>query len=287
MALSTHDVTRLRVFVRQRYECQIVEQDSLLARERRPVANGMTADLLIIGGGPAGAVAAITVCAADLSVCIVQREDGPQALLGEAAHPGIEPLLPKLGVIHAVKSARFPRHSGTWLELGDRPRFFALFGTNEDGPWQGFQLWRPEFDAILLDAAERSGAQMLRCGRDARPLIEGNRVTGLAFADRMIHARITIDASGRQRWLARHLGLDATQFVPRRIAWFNDTTGECTPCDEASTIQSDATGWNWDRAGSAERLSMGETVAPWGAVVERLVSGKICRVVACPYRAWN
>ena len=229
----------------------------------------MTADLLIIGGGPAGAAAAITARAADLSVCIVQREDGPQARPGEAAHPGIEPLLAKLGVIEAVKSARFLRHSGTWLELGDRPRYFAPFGTNEDGPWQGFQLWRPEFDAIMLDAAERSGAQLLRCGRDARPLIEGNRVTGVGFADRTINARITIDASGRQRWLARHLGLDATQFAPRRIAWFNYMTGEYTPCDEAPTIQSEATGWKWDRAGSAERLSMGATVARWGAADEK------------------
>jgi flavin-dependent dehydrogenase len=204
----------------------------------------MSTDIVIIGGGPAGAAAAITARAAGLGVCLVERETASRMQPGEAAHPGIEPLLERLDVIDEVRSAGFLRHSGTFIAW-PAPQRFVPFGADHNGPWRGFQLWRPAFDPILLRAAERRGVDVIKARRDVRPLSEAGRVAGITLAGRTIKARVVIDASGRQRWLARHLGLQTATAGPRMIAWFQYMGGACPPRDGAPAIIADAAGWTW------------------------------------------
>jgi flavin-dependent dehydrogenase len=205
----------------------------------------MDCDVVVVGGGPAGAAAAIAARAAGLVTCLIERDAQPRTRPGEAAHPGIEPLLARLGVDAEMRDAGFLRHTGMFVKWGDEPLHFAAFGADGAIPWRGFQLWRPTFDAILLDAAARDGVALVRPCRDARPVIENGHVVGVATSDRTIRARFVIDASGRQRWLARHLRLPVERAGPRMIAWFGYMSGNCPARDAAPALVSDDEGWTW------------------------------------------
>ena len=226
-------------------------------------------DLIVVGAGPAGAAAAIAARNAGLHVTMIEREASPRPRPGEAVHPGIEPLLARLGVRDDVLAADFLRHDGHWVAWGIDERRFVPFGTDADGPWHGFQMWRPAFDAIMIEGARRRGAALIRPCRRLKPIVENRQVTGVATSDAMIRGRYVIDASGRQRWLARHLGLADEQTGPSRLAWFGYATGSCAIRDDAPAVVSDADGWTWTarvRPGVYQwvRISLGGNRPPRG-----------------------
>src|ERR1700730_7017293 len=129
-------------------------------------------DLVVVGGGPAGAAAAIGARSYGLRVVVLERDVAPRIRPGEAAHPGIEPLLKRLGVMDAVQTADFLRYEGHWVAWGREPLRFVPFGQDERGPWKGFQLWRPGFDAILLGGAGRAGALLVTPCRELTQMIQ-------------------------------------------------------------------------------------------------------------------
>lgn len=201
---------------------------------------------MVVGGRPAGSAAAIVARSYGLSVALFERNASPALRPGEAAHPGIEPLLKRLGVTDAVQKAGFLRFDGHWVSWGGEPLRFMPFGRDEQGVWKGFQLWRPDFDAILLEGATRAGATIVRPCGELRPIIEGNRVAGIETPAGGWRCAFVIDATGPRRWLARALNLRIERCGPSRAAWFNYAEGECPFLDQRSPmIASDACGWTW------------------------------------------
>ena len=87
------------------------------------------ADVAIVGGGPAGAAAALWCARQGLRVVLLERERFPRHRPGETLHPGVEPLFAQLGVAEAVLGAGFTRHLGTWVSWSG-PRRFEPFGAD-------------------------------------------------------------------------------------------------------------------------------------------------------------
>ena len=120
------------------------------------------------------------------------------------------------------------------------------FGRDEQGAWKGFQLWRPDFDAILLNGANRAGAMIVRPCGELRPIVEDNRVAGVETSTGSWRCAFVIDATGRQRWLTRTLNLEIEIYGPPRVAWFNYAEGECSFIDRRNPmIVSDVNGLTW------------------------------------------
>jgi flavin-dependent dehydrogenase len=181
-------------------------------------------DLAVVGGGPCGASATIMGAQAGLSVALISRRDA-QHKPGETAHPAIEPLLDQLGTGNVVRSAGFMRHPGHWVVAGKR-RVFVPYGADDRGSWLGFQLWRPQFEAILLERAVAAGAT-LRSEAAETVLVEDGKIIGLTTRTTVLEACWTLDCTGRAHWIARRLGLGPHRFSSRLIARF----GYC-PADE-------------------------------------------------------
>ncbi|AXR17080.1 MULTISPECIES: NAD(P)/FAD-dependent oxidoreductase [Bacillus] len=201
-------------------------------------------DIIIVGGGPAGVAAAISCIQKGLSVVIVEGEKFPRYRPGETLHPGIEPLLMKLGVWEKMKKIGLLRHKGNWIKW-DSKLYFAPFGSDENGPWHGIQVWRANFDDILLKHAMSLGVKVIQPCHALRPILKENRVIGLVIPNNELRASYLIDATGRRQWLAQQLGLKIEKYSPQLIARFGYVQGKCPPRDDAPAIIADIKGWTW------------------------------------------
>lgn len=200
----------------------------------------------MLGGGPGGAATAIACALAGLRrVVLCERETFPREHVGETLHPGVEPLLEQLGVADSVRRAGFLRHEGNWIEWAGARRFEA-FGADDAGAWQGWQAWRADFDAILLERARALGVRILQPCQAVRPLRDqAGRIAGVETSEHALKAAFVVDAAGDRHWLARHLGLEIKKYSQRLTARYGYAEGECAACDDAPQIVSDARGWTW------------------------------------------
>jgi flavin-dependent dehydrogenase len=208
--------------------------------DRRPV----DADVVVVGGGPAGAAAAIACATRGLSVILCERERPGRDRPGETLHPGIEPLLRQLGVADRLAQAVGARHAGIWVEWGG-PRRFEAFGADTSGPWNGFQVWRADFDALLLARAQEVGVEVRQPCAVTGAILRDGILRGLDTAAGPIAARMAVDASGATRWLGRALDVASPARSPRLIARYGYMEGSCPAYDDAPSLVGDNSGWTW------------------------------------------
>jgi len=201
-------------------------------------------DVLVVGGGPAGTSAAIACALNGLGVILCEREAFPRERAGEALHPGVESLLAQLGVadrLAGVTGARFEGAEIDWA--GDRR--FVPFGSDDAGPWRGFQVRRSAFDNLLLDRAREVGLEVrMPCGV-LEPIVEDGRVVGATTEAGEVRARLVIDGSGPARWLERKLDLPSSERSPGLVVRYGYVRGEYPARDAQPAIQGDETGWTW------------------------------------------
>ena len=153
----------------------------------------------------------------------------------------MEPLLAQLGVgLEALEAVTGVRFDGVWSIWGG-PARFEPFGADEKGPWQGFQVRRAAFEALLLDTAREAGVEVRQGQSAGEPLVEADRVLGAGD----VRARLTIDATGPARWLGRALRLPVVAKSPVLLARCGYASGRCPERDAAPLIEGDAEGWTW------------------------------------------
>jgi flavin-dependent dehydrogenase len=208
--------------------------------------NDPTLDLLILGGGPAGAAAAITARQAGCHVVVLERSMFPRDRPGETLHPGIEPLLRSLGAWEDVERAAYLRHNGVWTAGADEEqRRFEPYGHDDSGEWLGLQAPRRDFDARLLRVAQRLGAEV-RFGVTAEGVIERDgRVLGVTTSRGPIRASFTLDAAGGGHRLARRLGITVRNFSPPLVARYGYVTGDFPGREREPEFRAIPGGWTW------------------------------------------
>jgi flavin-dependent dehydrogenase len=207
------------------------------------------ADVVVVGGGPAGSAAAILCAQNDLDTIIIEREKFPREHPGETVHPGIEPLLKQLGVFDKVLSAGFIRHSGNWVNWGNKKQFIS-FGKDNSEQWKGYQLWRSEFDSILLNRALELGVKILQPCHVFKPLLNENKntIVGVSTSNGKIYSSFVVDASGSQHWLTKQLNKKINKFSPLLVATYGYAKEEKFPpfyYDNNPSLTADKYGWTW------------------------------------------
>ncbi len=179
-------------------------------------------DVLIVGAGPAGAVAGVVLARAGVRVRILDRATFPRdKLCGDTVNPGTLARLEQLGLAEMVH-ARGLRVDGMHV-TGERG--VAIEGRYPAGIY-GRAIIRRELDSLLLDQAIAAGCEF-EAGVAVRGAIvsdeRGRRlVTGVTIGGRRsepaMHARVIIAADGRRSTLAFGLGLARHPARPRRWA---------------------------------------------------------------------
>ncbi len=208
------------------------------------VGRYVDADVVVVGGGPAGSAAAIACATRGLGVILCERERIFRERPGETLHPGAEPLVAQLGLADRLAPFVHARHPGIWVDWNGKRRFEA-FGADARGPWSGFHVWRADFDDMLLARAKEVGVEVRRpCGVSG-VIAAAGEMCGVETARGPVAARVIVDASGRARWLGRALDVASCVRSPRLVARYGYAEGFCPSRDDAPMIKGDASGWTW------------------------------------------
>lgn len=210
------------------------------------------ADVIVIGGGPAGSTVAAFLAQRGRRVILLEKARHPRFHIGESLLPMNLPILERMGVLDAVEkmgvrklAADFPAGNSRGFNAFDFAR--SLPGS----PGHAFQVPRAQFDALLF---RRAAALQV----DAREEVEvegvelhGDSATVRLRGDRgetSLRARFLVDATGRDTLLGNQLRLKRSHPRHRSAALFAHFEGVARRDGEYAgniSIYRLAEGWIW------------------------------------------
>lgn len=186
--------------------------------------NNIKTDVLVIGAGPAGTVAASIIKQAGYSVVIVEKLKFPRFVIGESLLPRCMEALEEAGFLEAVKARGFQEKFGAkFVKDGMICDYFFADQFTKGWEWT-WQVPRAEFDQILADCCVDMGI----------PVHYETEVTGISFSGTdsvtsvkdaagnisTIEARYIVDGSGYGRVIPKLFNLDKPSSLPSRKALF-------------------------------------------------------------------
>lgn len=162
-------------------------------------------DVVIIGGGPAGATTAAILAQHGRKVLVIEKDYFPRYHVGESLMPYCWFILNRLGLIEKLNESTFPqKHSVQFVTTQGKLSQPFYFSEHWNHPAATtWQVVRSDFDKMLLDRAVELGAEV-RYGNKAKEICrdENNNVIGIKIENELgetqsIRATFTVDASGR------------------------------------------------------------------------------------------
>lgn len=183
---------------------------------------GHEPDVLVIGAGPAGSVAAALLAQRGYQVLVLERQRFPRFSIGESLLAYTAQLLMDAGMFDSVVAAGFQFKNGATFVSGDQYAEFNFADKVSPGCPFTFQVIRSEFDVTLANAAARFGAT-IQYGVEITAVEVGDRpiVTARSESGEIVYRpRFVLDGSGFGRTLPRLLNLETPSDFPVRAARF-------------------------------------------------------------------
>lgn len=181
-------------------------------------------DILIIGAGPAGSVAAGLLRKQGRQVLVIEKEQFPRFSIGESLLPQSMEYIEAAGFLQDVVEAGFQYKNGAAFVRGDKHTNFDFRDKFSKGWGTTYQVQRADFDHVLIRAAEKAGAEVRYQHQVVAVDVSGDRpLVQVVSPDKetyQISAQFLLDASGFGRVLPRLLDLETPSSFPVRGAYF-------------------------------------------------------------------
>jgi electron transfer flavoprotein-quinone oxidoreductase len=178
---------------------------------------------IVIGAGPAGSSAALTMARAGLDVALVERGafPGEKNMFGGVLHrmPALEKVFPDFW-----ERAPLERHiikKGVTFMTGDSSFSTTIEAGNFDKPpYNGYTVFRPSFDRWLAEEAVAAGATLITRATVDDVVRKDGKISGVSIVGRsgQLKAPVVVAADGVLSFTAQKAGLRRASFDPAQMA---------------------------------------------------------------------
>ncbi len=230
----------------------------------------MDVDVLIIGAGPAGTIAAAQLQRAGCRLLVVEKHVFPRFVIGESLLPHTMDLLKEVGLLEAVEKCDFMKKTGAVFMRGDQVCNFDFANQSAAGWQYTYQVPRAEFDKAIADAVQARGVDF-RYGHGVAAVNFSGTHAEVTLdppdgTPRKVTARFVLDCSGYGRVLPRLLDLEEPSSYPVRESLFTHVTGDVRPPEREQgkiwVCVHPAGGWIWIIPFSNGNTSVGVVAEP-------------------------
>lgn len=195
----------------------------------------ITTQVVIVGAGPSGSIAAALLHAQGIDVKVIEKSVFPRFSIGESLLPACMEVIEKAGMTQAVIDAGFQFKDGAAFRKGDQYTTFEFQDKYFSGPGTTYQVQRGTFDHVLANEASEQGVEISYQHQlldikltDSHTLLHVAEEGGEEYE---IEAEYVLDASGFARVLPKLLDLEEPSCLPPRKAIFTHITDNIVNLD--------------------------------------------------------
>ena len=175
-------------------------------------------DVIVIGGGPAGATLGSLLAQGGYRALVLEKDVHPRDHVGESITPSTNPIFARIGFLPKIEEAGFIHKPGACWTAPRAPigSFISIrlgeFPPPDAKQFYTYNVERDVFDTMLIRHAHELGAKVIQGANVQTVLFDGDRAVGVRVRlsegwEQDLYAPFIVDASGRRCMIAKQLGL--------------------------------------------------------------------------------
>jgi len=198
-------------------------------------------DVLIIGAGPSGCVAAAYLNKQGFRVKVLEKNKFPRFVIGESLLPRCMDHFEEVGLLDCLKTRNYEVKKGARFLKGGVVCNFDFSKKHTQGWDWTWQVPRADFDQTLTNELIKRGVDIVFEEEVVDVVIDPNGASQTTSKNKngditVTHTQHIIDSSGFGRVLPRILDLDKPSEIPKHASIFTHVTDIDRPAGEEGTL---------------------------------------------------